>query len=403
MPRPIRHPLLLLALPLAVLLAAAGCGVSYKLPTEIKVDRGTPKSESYQMVDTWTGLTGINDLLMLSQVVGPSQLFMLFNDGGTGPGSHGTVLQYRTTVPTPLPVEFLNMLNPVRMSSGGNRLFVLDQGDTCAARYDSTRFTCRADDTNPPDNRPYRIWDYSKTWRVREYGLLGGDTISTFTDTTMAWVNGVAADNEGRVYVSGLQIVVVVDPLISGLHTRETHFQINRYARGKRYPGVVEDPSKGVTPYDRNMPGCLWHRDTTWTIFEGSGIGSIVDARGLACGPKTAQALHVADYGKDWAQKISVGTFPVGLFEVDFGDNLSLKGPKSVAVDQAGYLYVIDNGNLRVLRYSPSGDYVQRVDVDPDEQGQRFRDPVGVAVNDSVAYVADRALGKVVRYVRRSL
>src|SRR5690349_22622223 len=37
--------------------------------------------------------------------------------------------------------------------------------------------------------------------RVREFGLLGGDTMTTFTDTTMAFVHGIAADADGAVYV----------------------------------------------------------------------------------------------------------------------------------------------------------------------------------------------------------
>jgi len=64
--------------------------------------------------------------------------------------------------------------------------------------------TCVPDkDTTHITGHPFRnqIFDYLATWRVREYGLGGGDTLSTFTDSTIAQPLGIAADDQGRVYV----------------------------------------------------------------------------------------------------------------------------------------------------------------------------------------------------------
>ena len=62
--------------------------------------------------------------------------------------------------------------------------------------------------------------------RAREYGLGGGDTVSTFTDTTFAVVTGIAAGEDGYVYVSGQAIVL--DTLESDPHIRIAHVRVPR-------------------------------------------------------------------------------------------------------------------------------------------------------------------------------
>ena len=160
-------------------------------------------------------MDGIRDIL-LTQGTG-TQLFLLFNHGGTGTASRGEVLAYARLKPTgpqtPLPgIAFQGLFNPVALCVGGdgagrpaNRIFVLDQGDTTGAGRSRTHHLRRYDRTRtPPGNwRPNDVSDLGLYCRVREYGLLGGDTVSTFIDTTMAFVNGIAADAQGRVYVSG--------------------------------------------------------------------------------------------------------------------------------------------------------------------------------------------------------
>ncbi|HYM80169.1 MAG TPA: hypothetical protein VEY91_02015, partial [Candidatus Limnocylindria bacterium] len=78
----------------AALLAAAalcfGCGAPFKLPNEVDRGRPIPSDESYQMIATWTGMTGVNDILLASQGIG-SQLFILFKREGTGTASRGEV------------------------------------------------------------------------------------------------------------------------------------------------------------------------------------------------------------------------------------------------------------------------------------------------------------------------
>jgi len=374
-----------------------GCGSRFDLPTESK-NRAIPGDGSYQMIATWSGLNGIRDIL-LTQGAG-TQLFLLFNTGGTDLQPRGTVGAYArklaTGVPAPIPgVAFSTLFSPIALTSGsgatGSRIFVLDQGDSCLARTNpATPSTC--DPSFTALGR--RVTNLSATWRVREYGLLGGDTISTFTDTTFAQVTGVAADDQGRVYVGGSAIIFVLDPNDARIRTRLFQYRVYRYARGPRYPGVV--------PNDTNMPGAAWHRDTTYVVEEGSGLGTVVDPRGLYWTRSGGEALYASDYGKNWIQKLSDQTTSTGFYFLDGGfSGTPFNGPSDVVVDTDGFIYTCDNGNARVVRYGPSPSYEQIVNVELDADGQALADPVAVAADDSLVYVADRAQSKVIRYQRR--
>jgi hypothetical protein len=53
-----------------------------------------------------------------------------------------------------------------------------------------------------------------------------------------------------------------------------------------------------------------------------------------------------------------------------------------------------------VLRFDSSGDFVQRVDIEPDSL--QLVDPVTVAADDSIVYIGDPGRGRITRYRRRS-
>jgi hypothetical protein len=383
-----RARLALLPLALALTAIASGCGSKYELPTERRQGRVVPANGSYQMIQTWHGMDGIQDIL-LTQGTG-SQLYVLFNHGGSGAAPRGEVKDYFLSRPDPLGHSMSTLLSPAALTAGGdgtggtaNRIYVLDQGDTCLAKTRLSTGTCGG----------LFITDLRYYWRVREYGLLGGDTISTFTDTTLAWVNGIAADDEGSVYVSGVAIVLTQSQQSQFLFDRSFVFRVYKYRRGPRYPGV--------TPGDHTMPGANWHRDTTFFHTQGSGVGYVDDPRGMAWSGLFPRGLYVADAGNNSGQKLNdADTTGFFRYEQD-GDGVFLAGPDDVALDAAGYVYINDAGNGRVLRFDAGGGFVQRVDVEPDDAGATLLTPVALAASDSIVYVADRGRSEIVRYQRR--
>lgn len=397
-----RPRLLLLPLVAALVAIAAGCGGRFQLPTEQRISRVIPRDSSYSMLATWTGMTGIHDVLVTQ---GPgSQLFLLFNTGGNGPPSvpRGHVDLYPFSQPRPIGPPYFQPLrtlfNPIALTAAQGRLFVLDQGDSCLAHYDSTRGTCEANTTPFADNHiPFS--HLPACWHVREYDAGGGDTLSTFTDTTFAQVYGIAADDNGFVYVSGIAIVLDTLQTDQRIRTRKFVSRIYRYARGKLYPGVVHEP---YDYDDVNMPTSPWHRDTSWVVFDGSGASSVSDPRGLRLSRYGTPTLFVADQGNAAVKQVSVNAIGVGYVKVDGSETgVAFNQPSNVAADLAGFFYVVDRGNRRVLRYDASGGFVQVVNVEPDQAGQALLDPVAVGVDDSVAYVADAGRAEVLRFKRR--
>ena len=403
---------------------AAGCGGKYQLPTEHPAARPVASDKSYAMLQTWKGMDYIQNILLTQGKY--SQLFLLFNT--TYPASYPNVLTgpdvprgyvrlYPFANPVPVDESYFprpkTLFNPVALCSATGRLFVLDQGDTCMAKYDAVRATCEADPTPVTPTtlpRPSIIWDYRSTWRVREYAYndpgqkYTGDTTSTFTDTTFVQVFGVAADGQGRVYVAGVAALLDTSKIDNHVRTREFTYRIFRYQRGAKYAGLVPDELN----WDRNMPGAggRWYRDTTWYVGTGTGTGFVTDPRGIAWSPAGLPSLLVADRGNKQAKTISPNAVSTGYVVFDGSEPHSpapFTSPEAVAADLQGFLYVVDRNPItpRVVRYDPYGQFVQVVNLEPNSDSQQLLNPVTVGVDDSVAYVGDRGRGQVIRYKRR--
>jgi len=394
-----------------VAFVAAGCGTKFNLPTENRAPVPVPTNGSYAMLQTWKGLPNVKDVVITHGA--GAQMFVLSNWGGTtGPATpRGDVQLYPFANPAPInaPGYFTpprGLFNPIAIACAQKDLFVLDAGDSCMAKYDSNPLrpggpTCEAF-AGRDTGLQYMdiVRDYSSTWRVRQYrpGTHGGDTISTFTDTTFAVVNGIAADDGGNVYVAGWATVLDTSAYDQRIRTRTFQSRIIRYTPGPRYPGI--------NPPDLYMPGANWHRDTTWRCINGTGVSYVSDPAKMTWTSGYGGALFVADRGNNAAKVIATFAPQVGFVKVDGSETptgTSFHSPEGVAVDDQGYLYVVDRLNQRVLRYDPSGNYIQQVNVENNSDGQQLLDPIAVGVGgDSLwVYIVDRGRGQVVRYQRR--
>lgn len=375
------HALLaMIALPLVT----AGCGGTLKLPTET---RGfIPPDSSYQILNVFSGFADIQ-AVELSPV---GEMFVLFNRGGSGPASRGDIGQYALASGVLIPRVWPTFFNPHAVAVSRDTIYVLDRGDTCLARLNP-----RFGDCTPDSLSGGRVSNPSLYWRLHQVALRAPgvyDTVSTFTDTTMAWVNGLAVDNAGRVYISGVAIVNVPDPLDNRIRTRSHLPRVHRYEHGPRYPGI--------SPADRNMYDAPWHRDTTWAVTNGTGFGFVTNAYGVHWSAVGGTGVLVSDGGQNTVKKISDLVQSSAYFQVQ-PDQLEVDGvdvddPADLTVDASGFFYFVDAGNDRVLRYDPEGRYVQQVDAT-----HQLIDPVGLAANDTLVYVADRTPGKLYRFKRR--
>jgi hypothetical protein len=383
---------------------AGGCGTSFTLPTENRGNSTLVQQGTYQKIDTWRGMTNIQDILLAPG----GELFLVFQDPLTRTGQ---VRQYPQSSKVPLSTTFPGLLNPAAICSGANRIFVLDQGDSSAARSNfravhpaSPDSTClyTAEHTADVNRNLLTIRGFSRPitnvaayWHVREY-LLDGTPVDGFTDTTFAWVSGVAADALGRVYVAGLIMYSRVDPFNDQIRTLEYRYRVRRYVRGTGDRFVIDGP---------------WRRDPTYVLLDGTGFGSVKDPRGMQWAESQGAALYFADLGNRQAQRFADPTGGASSFKLDFGgsgpDSLQLAQPIDVAVDSAGFLYVVDlrgaadGGSSRVLRYDSDGKFVQRVDWNVGEVQEPLTRPVAVAADNRQVYIANRGAAEVLRYRRR--
>ncbi len=421
-PRPRPLAALLAALALAALVA--GCGTSFKVPTESRTGRTQPGKGTYQLYDTWTQMPNVKDVLLTPS----GELFILFQDDVTKTGRVERYPQSKPQSaphPTPFSARFDGLVNPTAICFGANRLFVLDQGDSSVARItqpsdrlyfaeanadlDTNVTTIRgfarpirllqeADTTVTP--RRERLADLSSYWHVREY-LLDGTYVGSFTDTSFAYVTGIAADAQGRVYVGGTIMYCRVDPFSSQTRSLEYRYRIRRYVQG------APDPR-----YWRFVLDGAWHKDLTYRLLEGTGFGATNDPQGMQwadppwsdAGP-VGPGIYFADRGNDQVQKYADPAGMAQSFKLDIGgsgpDSMLLSRPVDVAVDSAGFVYMVDGGHQRVLRYDSDGRFFQRVDRNPDEPAMPLVQPTGVAADNRQVYVVDRGNGQVLRFWRR--
>ncbi len=127
---------------------------------------------------------------------------------------------------------------------------------------------------------------------------------------------------------------------------------------------------------------------------QGSAAGQFNEPWGVAVGPDGS--IYVADTWNHRVQKFdAAGQFQTmwGLFGdvggvAQGGENL-FYGPRDIAVDANGDVYVTDTGNKRVVKFSASGQYLGQWGGTGVEVGQ-FMEPVGLAVDSQGNfYVAD--------------
>jgi hypothetical protein len=340
---------------LAAVALAAGCGNKFALPTETP-GGVIPEKGSYAYTGSVRGLTHITDVL-LTRGTG-STLYVVFDS--TSVLAYPRFFRGDGTTP-PLSYTFNGMFKPIRICQGPARLYLLEAGDTTLAAGDST-----------------------KAPGFLIYGLTGGVPVFALHDTSLASVRGIASDRAGNVYLSAVgKEFIRDDPQDS---RRRTYKYVSRVYRYLAASGFA--------------------RDTQFFVDDGQGIGTVSEPGDCFVDPILDTGyLYVADTGKDVAQRMQIQNnlgLPLPAIALDGGQTgTSFFAPADFVADAAGFMYVVDTGNHRVVRYDAEGTYVQRVDVELDLDADSLHVPVAASCDDSLVYVADYATGKVASYKRR--
>lgn len=168
---------------------------------------------------------------------------------------------------------------------------------------------------------------------------------------TLSYPKGIAFDGEGNLYVAD-----------SGNH-RITVFApdgrlINSWGRQGDGPGEFQEP---------------------WGIaIDGPGYIYVADLWNHRLQKFDPQGRYLEQWG-DFADTEGKAEGMAGLFY----------GPRDIAVDGEGDLYVADTGNKRIQKFDPQGGFLGQWGGEGSEPGE-FQEPVGIAIDEEGnIYVAD--------------
>jgi DNA-binding beta-propeller fold protein YncE len=134
--------------------------------------------------------------------------------------------------------------------------------------------------------------------------------------------------------------------------------------------GSLGDSSTGISP-----PGTL---NQPWAV---------------AVSPN-GQFIYVADTWNHRIQKFTANGAPITmwgtpLYDPATNDPFGIWGPRGIAVDEQGRVFVADTGNKRILVYDADGNFLTQIGKEGLSVGQ-FEEPVGLAFDPrGYLYVAD--------------
>jgi sugar lactone lactonase YvrE len=137
-----------------------------------------------------------------------------------------------------------------------------------------------------------------------------------------------------------------------------------------------------------------WGRFADQQTTGAAPLGAFNEPWGVAVGPDGS--VYVTDTWNHRIQKFSKDGKPIkmwGQYGQPVPDNPESKssfwGPRGIAVDANGHVYVADTGNKRIVIFDSDGKYLTEFGTAGLDPGQ-FDEPVGVAIgSDGTVYVTD--------------
>jgi DNA-binding beta-propeller fold protein YncE len=179
-----------------------------------------------------------------------------------------------------------------------------------------------------------------------------------------------------------------------------------RYVEAGRYPGEYDG-----SVYYRQPTAVLPLEDgSVWVAAYGSNEILRLDVNGMVMernrGPLNGfdrpydlvrspggDRLYLSEYRGGRVSVLSAeGDWLSYIGSRGLGDG-NLLGPQNLTVDEDGYLYVVDYGNRRVVKFDPEGNFILSFGGGRDRGGvfPGFLSPTGIAARDGLVYTADAA------------
>jgi sugar lactone lactonase YvrE len=209
--------------------------------------------------------------------------------------------------------------------------------------------------------------------------------VRNVTGATLVEPMSVALDASGDVWVADEEANRVFEfgPEGAYLQTIGTSGSGNGQLSGPT--GVVVAPSGDIYVVDRNNNRVqIFHPNGPFvTKFgtTGTGNGNFSEPRAIALG--AGNVIFVTDKGNNRVHKWIAPWESPPTFTSAFGTSGSgpgqLNGPRGIATDGSGHVWVVDRANNRVEEYGEGGEYISQFGSAGSGNGQ-FKEPWGIAV-----------------------
>ena len=175
-----------------------------------------------------------------------------------------------------------------------------------------------------------------------------------------------------------------------------------RYVEAGRYPGRYDE----ITLY-RQPSSVLANKDgSVWVVAYGSNEIVRIDVNGIIRDRKRGPLngfdrpydivrgidgrIYLSEYrGGRVSVLNSLGDWQFYIGSKGLG-NGQFVGPQNLAVDEDGYLYVVDYGNRRISKFDPDGQFIISFGA-RSQLFQGFLSPTGIAAGGGKIYAADNA------------
>jgi len=194
---------------------------------------------------------------------------------------------------------------------------------------------------------------------VKVFESDGGSPVVTFTDSDWAAFGGLAADDSGTIFVADREMSFVRAYLPDGT------------------PKFTEDIADS-----------------------GFGLGHVIQPHGLYY---DGRYLWIADTGKNWIQEVNPDSVQLGLrfldgytYEDEEGNEVKLpfSAPVDVATDTDGFVYVTDQGNRRIFKFTQE-DLAPFTTVNYDTSAGQPPHLRAMGVNNKSVFAIDDSLGSI--------
>ncbi len=240
----------------------------------------------------------------------------------------------------------------------------------------------------PPDEPKIKFVDV--IYSVDDLGEKKGIAESLFGDEKADYFSklyGVAVDSEGKIYMTDVGRVWVID-------MKKKDYKFIGVEPGL---GRVRFPIGVATSSDGRLFVADVSADRVFVYSNGKYVASI-GHEGELNGPsgvavdEKRNVVYVVDVKKHFVNVYSLKDYSKIRTLGTRGDNPGeFNYPTNIALDAEGNLYVVDTGNCRVQVFDPSGKYMRSIGKLGDNPGELAR-PKGIAIDsEGHIYVLDAA------------